>query len=170
MIKLREVRKSRKMTQAELADAVRYADPTVSQMTISVLEQGELYPSEKLRDAICKALSCTEAELYDGIEAYFVPAEEKEYSMTTKVLGQLLSEKPISRHDLSKTLEISDRRARSWVQKAREEGMVICNTQDSSGYYLPSSVEDLKRQYRQNQNRAISILRQQKYIKRRLNE
>lgn len=170
MIKLKEKRKAAGLTQTQLANMVRYADPTADQTTISVLERGELYPSEKLRDAICKALSCSESELYDGVEAYFVPAEEKEYSASTKILALVLSEEPITRKDLSKTLEVSDRHTRKWIQKARDEGMVICNTQDGSGYYLPNSVEDLKRQYRQNQNRAISILRQQKYIRRRLNE
>ena len=47
--------------------------------------------------------------------------------------------------------------------------MVICNAQDGEGYFLPRTKEDLERQYRQNQNRALAILRQQKHIRRRLN-
>lgn len=92
MIKLKEARKAKGMTQAELARAVRYADPTADQTTISVLERGELYPTERLRDALCEALECSEADLYDGVEHFFVPAPEViEISETTLRLAELLS-------------------------------------------------------------------------------
>lgn len=40
MIKLKEVRKAKGLTQAQLAAKVRHADPTADQTTISVLERG----------------------------------------------------------------------------------------------------------------------------------
>lgn len=171
MIKLKEARKAAGMTQAELASAVRYADPTADQTMISVLERGELYPGEKLRDALCAVLHVTEAQLYDGVEAFFVPAQERQFSQTTKLLAMTLAEGlPVSREDLRKAFGVSDRKIRRWIQTAREEGLVICNAQNGDGYFLPADETDLKRQYQQNQNRALSILRQQKYIRRRLRE
>lgn len=182
MIKLREMRKARGLTQAELAKKVRHADPTADQTTISVLERGELYPSEKLRDALCEALACTEADLYDGVEAFFVPATAPTYSPETEALSQIFTayEKdfgshPVAPWQLQAHMAIrfgtpySERKLRKAIQKARQEGMVICNAQNGEGYFLPRTKEDLERQYKQNQNRALAILRQQKHIRRRLN-
>lgn len=179
MIKLREMRLARGMTQTDLAKAVRYADPAVDQTMISVLERGELYPSEKLRDALCEALGCSEAELYDGVEALFVPSAEREYSDTTRILEAVFanqSAKHISRNRLRQQIRewcgmiISDRTMRKWVEKARQEGMVIGNDQDGNGYYLPESASELEGIYRQNQHRAMAILAQQKHIRKRLKE
>lgn len=171
MIKLREMRKARGLTQAELASKVRHADPTADQTTISVLERGELYPSEKLRDALMEALNCTEAELYDGVEAFFVPASEKEFSENTVFLRIVLDAAGVvTRGQIAEILRVSDRKARKIIAEAREEGLIICNTQDGNGYFLPKTAEDLRRQYKQNQSRALSILRQQKYIRRRLKD
>lgn len=181
MIKLKEIRKARGMTQAELAAKVRHADPTADQTMISVLERGQLYPSESLRDALCEVLECTEAELYDGIEAFFVPADEREFSETTMILAEIFTErtgkfKYISREYLrsiyaQKTGAVaSDRTVRKAIEKARQEGMIICNAQDGNGYFLPNSYEDLDAQERRNTNRALAILRQNKFIRRRKKE
>ena len=169
MIKLREVRKARGLTQAQLAEKVKHVDPTADQTMISVLERGEIYPGEKLRDALCSALECTEAELYDGVEAFFVPAQDKEFSDTTVFLRMVLEYGgTITRPEICDILKCSDRKARKIIETARQEGLVIANMQDGKGYFLPTDYNDLKRLYRQNQSRALSILAQQKYIKRKM--
>lgn len=180
MIKLKEIRKAKNMTQAELAARVRHADPTVDQTVISVLERGQLYPSESLRDALCEALECTEAELYDGIEAFFVPSDEKEFSESTKILAEIFTErtgeyKYISRERLrglfcERTGARTDRDLRRAIEKARQEGMVICNAQDGNGYFLPNTYEELDAQEKRNTNRAVAILRQNKFIRLRKKE
>ena len=180
MIKLKEIRKARGMTQAELAAKVRHADPTVDQTVISVLERGQLYPSESLRDALCDALGCTEAELYDGIEAFFVPSDDREFSETTKILAEIFTErtgkyKYISREYLrrlfcEKAGAKTDRDLRRAIERARQEGMVICNAQDGNGYFLPNTYEELDAQEKRNTSRAIAILRQNKFIRRRKKE
>lgn len=183
MIKLREKRRERGLTQAELAAKVRHADPTADQTTISVLERGDLYPGEKLRDALCEALECTEADLYDGVEAFFVPATAPKYSPETEALSQIFaayektfgSTGPLGAWYLQGQMAMifgtpySERKLRKAIQKARQEGMVICNAQNGEGYFLPRTKEDLERQYKQNQNRALAILKQQKHIRRRIN-
>lgn len=173
MIKLKEIRKARGMTQGELAAKVAHADPTVDQMVISVLERGELYPSEKLRDALCEALGCTEADLYDGVEAFFVPAPAVEYSESTKMLASVLgrgAENAVSREQLSILTGMKDRKMREKIEKARQEGLCIANEQNGAGYYIPITEAEIRRQWKINQNRAISVLRQQKHLKERLNE
>ncbi len=171
MIKLKEMRKARGLTQAQLAEKVKRVDPTADQTMISVLERGELYPGEKLRDALCAALDCTEAELYDGVEAFFVPAEDKEFSDLTVYMRILLDAcGTITREELASVLKTSDRKARKIVEMARDEGLIIANRQDGKGYFLPKTVEDLKALYNMNQSRAIAILRQQKHIRRAIRE
>lgn len=170
MIKLKEVRKAKGLTQAQLAEKVRKADPTADQTMISVLERGEMYPSEKLRDALCDALDCTEAELYDGVEAFFVPADEKPFSETTIMLGMVLDKSgKVTRAELNEILDVSDRKMRKWIETARQEGLVIANDQDGKGYYRPTTKEELIALYNQNQSRALAILRQQKHIRREIN-
>lgn len=48
--------------------------------------------------------------------------------------------------------------------------MLIMNDQDGAGYYLSEDLSDLKRQYNRGRARALSILRQQKYLKRKIKE
>lgn len=177
MIKLKEMRQKRGLSQTALAEKVRHADPTASQMTISVLEQGELYPSEKLRDALCEALDCSEEDLYDGVEAMFVPAVKSEQSRTTEIIGEILSYgNRIPRGALRAILSlklgrsITDRQMRHYIEIARQEGLVIGNEQDGRGYYIPETLKELEITYRQNQSRALAILKQQKHIRRKMAE
>lgn len=180
MVKLAEMRKARGLSQKALAEMVRHADPTVDQAVISVLERGDIYPGEKLRDALCSALECEEGDLYDGIEALFVPASDTEVSDTTKLIGEIFAEyeahgvTTLTRGHLRRILserigeQISDRTMREWISKARREGMIIANAQNGMGYYRPETREELEAQYQQNQHRAMAILAQQKHIRRRL--
>ncbi len=183
MVKLAEMRKARGLSQKALAEMVRHADPTVDQAVISVLERGDIYPGEKLRDALCSALECEEGDLYDGIEALFVPASDTEVSETTKMIADIFDlaenmEYPgpvwITRKAMRMIIsermgeDISDRTIREWISKARREGLIIANGQDGRGYYRPETREELEAQYRQNQHRAMAILAQQKHIRRRL--
>ena len=177
MIKLKEMRQKRGMSQTALAEKVKHADPTVSQMTISVLEQGELYPSEKLRDALCEALECSEEDLYDGVEAMFVPSAEMKQSRTTEILGNIFeAHQRLTREHLRILLSarlgqhVSDRTMRHYIEIARQEGLVIGNDQDGAGYYIPETLKELEITYRQNQSRALAILKQQKHIRRKMAE
>ena len=180
MIKLKEMRQKRGLSQTALAEMVKHADPTASQMTISVLESGELYPSEKLRDALCEALNCAEEDLYDGVEAMFVPAVENEMSKTTEILAEIFAEnkgdrkinREVLRFILSAKMhaQVSDRQMRHYIEIAKQEGLVIGNDQDGRGYYIPETLKELEITYRQNQSRALAILKQQKHIRRKMAE
>ena len=179
MIKLKETRQAKGLTQSELAQAVRYADPTADQVLISCLERGDLYPGEKLRDAICKALDCTEADIYDGIEAYFVPAEETHWSDTTAMLAEIFDMFPediISRRRLRQEIsrreghEIADRTMRKWIAQAQREGLTIGNDQNGFGYFMPRTLEEYERIDRQIYNRAMSLLVKRKKIREKINE
>ena len=79
-------------------------------------------------------------------------------------------ENAISRRELVYLMNLPDRRVRKLIQEARDRGELILNAQDGCGYYTSDDEGELKRQYRTNRNRALSILRQQKHIRRRLRE
>lgn len=79
-------------------------------------------------------------------------------------------ENAVRRADLVRRLNLPDRTVRRMIQDARDRGEVILNDQSGAGYYISDDVGELKRQYRTNRNRALSILRQQKYLSRRIEE
>ena len=74
------------------------------------------------------------------------------------------------REDLALKLDLSDRKVRSLIEKARQEGCLIMNNQDGRGYYLPASIEDIERQYWQDTNRALAIFKRRKHMRRLLKE
>lgn len=103
--------------------------------------------------------------------------EEPEYSETTKVIKAIFDtqhriQREALRLYLSAALKenISDRKMRALLEIAKNEGFVIGNNQDGQGYYVPETLKELEIIYRQNENRALSILRQQKHIKRKMME
>lgn len=79
-------------------------------------------------------------------------------------------DKAISREALTELLHTTDRVMRRMIQRAREEGLVIINAQDGSGYFQSADVADLAAQYRQDTARAMSILKRRKHIRQILKE
>jgi len=76
----------------------------------------------------------------------------------------------VTRAELVAAMGVCDRAVRNLIEDARREGTIIINTGDGKGYYLSDDVEDLKRQYKLNQSRAMSVLVQQKFLRRRIKE
>lgn len=76
----------------------------------------------------------------------------------------------VTREQLATRLCLPDRTVRKLIQEARDRGELILNAQDGRGYYISDDVGELERQYQTNRNRALSILRQQKHIRRRVRE
>lgn len=79
-------------------------------------------------------------------------------------------ENAVTRGELVAQLNLPDRTIRRLIQEARDRGEVIINAQDGTGYYKSDDIGELKRQYKTNRNRALSILRQQIYIEKRVLE
>lgn len=77
-------------------------------------------------------------------------------------------ENAVTRGELVAILNLPDRQIRKLIQEARDRGEIIINAQDGAGYYKSDDEGELKRQYLTNQNRAMSILRQQKHIRKKL--
>ena len=54
---------------------------------------------------------------------------------------------------------LSDRVVRERIEELRNEGHLICNLQNGSGYFLADTDEEVEQQYKQDCARAMSILR-----------
>lgn len=76
----------------------------------------------------------------------------------------------VTREWLRAALNLPDRAVRKLIADARDRGVPIINDQDGVGYYITDDVSQLRRQYYTNRRRAMSILRQQKYLRRRISE
>ena len=84
----------------------------------------------------------------------------------------------ISREQLSKQTGYTDRSCRNLIEEARNDGKLIINLQDGSGYFQISDedVKDLDTlnllslQYRQDRARALSILKRNKKLRKLLKE
>ena len=78
----------------------------------------------------------------------------------------------VSRAELCRLTGNTDRANREAMEELRQEGYVICNDQDGKGYYIPSmeDIAAIKRQYARNQHRAMSILVQQKHLRKLLKD
>lgn len=79
-------------------------------------------------------------------------------------------ENAVTRAQLCAITGLHDRAVRKLIEIARIEGAIIINEQDGAGYYISDDPKDIRRQMATNRNRAISILRQQKYLRRKLEE
>ena len=92
--------------------------------------------------------------------------------MTMKILDYIGTgkENAVTREELTERLSLPDRTIRSMIEAARREGVLIINDGSGAGYYISDNLEDLKRQQKMNNSRAMSILVQQKYLRRRIKE
>lgn len=79
-------------------------------------------------------------------------------------------ENAVTRVELALRTGLPDRKVRKLIEEARKDGAPILNDQDGVGYYLSEEPGELKRQYRTNRSRALSILRQNTRLRRRIEE
>ena len=75
-----------------------------------------------------------------------------------------------TREQLCRLTGMSDRAVRSEIEKLRNDGVIIINRQDGKGYYISEDPVEMERQYKQNYARAMSILKQQKHLRRKMKE
>lgn len=72
----------------------------------------------------------------------------------------------VKRKDLPGRFLTNDRDARQMIETARREGVVICNDYDGNGYYIPTELDELVRQFRRSRAMANAINAQIGAIKR----
>ncbi len=76
----------------------------------------------------------------------------------------------VTRDYLRECTAMTDRVIRKEIEQARRDGVIIINNQDGKGYYISEDLDDIEKQYKQNNSRAMSILVQQKHLRSKLKE
>lgn len=79
-------------------------------------------------------------------------------------------DKALTRAQLVAMTGQSDRKVRKEIEEARDQGVLIICDQDGAGYYISEDPKDLRRQLMTNQARATSIMKKQKFLRRKLAE
>lgn len=79
-------------------------------------------------------------------------------------------ENAVSRGYLCAKTGLPDRKVREEIEQARRRGAIIINAQDGAGYYRSEDIKDIAKQYNMNERRALSILAQQKHLRKRLKD
>lgn len=89
-----------------------------------------------------------------------------------EIINLIPEDKPIRRWELKELAATSDRKVRRAIQEAREDGILIVNMQDGSGYQRvkDTDLEQIRRQYQLNLARMISLSKQQKTLRAILKE
>lgn len=89
-----------------------------------------------------------------------------------EIISLIPEDRPIKRWELRELSGISDRKVRRAIQEAREDGILIVNMQDGSGYQKVSEddLTQIRKQYQLNQARMISLSKQQKALRAILKE
>jgi len=87
----------------------------------------------------------------------------------TMLITSLISGKK-DRYALKEALQMPDRRVREVIEDARNAGYMIINDGDGTGYYIAQSIEDIKRYYRIEKARAMSITKRLEKVEKLLEE
>lgn len=173
---LQERRQALGLTQPQVSAKLREVDPRYDVGMVSRLENGVCLPSPKVLIALEDTLQASQAELYGDdelsvMEAIAATEPLPEPSPEIEELVDLIyvgKSGGVSREYLSANLGVSDREVRSRIAEARRLGFTILNDQDGRGYYLSDDPDEWERQFRQDTNRALSILARRKTIRARL--
>ncbi len=98
--------------------------------------------------------------------------EEMRAGMRARVLSCLMHGQDLAndRSWIAMHLGMSDRTVRQMIEELRNEGHLICNSQDGRGYFIAETDAEIARQYRQDCARAMSILRRIKPFRRAMKE
>lgn len=76
----------------------------------------------------------------------------------------------ITREELARMFDASDRSVRRAIEEARKMGYFIINDQNGAGYYRTDDLDTIERQYKQDTSRAMAILARRKAMRKFLRE
>ena len=180
MNNLRLWRESRGLKQTELAAMVKPIDARIDSSMISRFENEMCLPTPSVSKALASALNVPESLLFGGTEQLYISgvvdgdarAEPESMDVTDLIAHFREAGKgaAISRRALASMMDVSDRHLRRIIEEARNCGYLIINDSDGTGYFLAASSADIERHFRQENARALSILKRLKAARTRLKE
>lgn len=164
---IKERREQLGLQQKELLTLIRQDEPRMDIGSLSRIENGFLLPaSEKVMMSLCKHLQAAPSDLFSGVEIFAIEMAEFPREANTDVLAGVLKyghKNAIKREELCEILGVSDRKMRKMVERAKRDGLAICNDLDDDGYYIADTPEEYDRQYQRIYHRAMSMMVQLKH-------
>ena len=77
-------------------------------------------------------------------------------------------ENAVTRGQLCSLTGLPDRSVRECIEVARREGVMVVN--NGNGYYIATDIADIKRQYKTDRKRALSVLYRLKAMRKILKD
>lgn len=157
---LKAARKAKGWTQKQTAARVG-----CDRLTYGLIESGKCLPTPKTAASMLHefggAVSGLFPEYDDLLTAAAESAQKATFSKEAETVIKCIPigrSNAISRARLAEITGLGDRNVRKRIAEARQAGLLIVNSQDGKGYYFADTTEDVKRQYKQDKARALSIL------------
>jgi len=166
---IKERREQLGMQQKELLALLRQDEPRLDPGTFSRIENGFVLPvSEELLASLEKHLQTPRSDLFNGLEVFAIECSEFPREANTDVVAHALKygkKNAIKREDLAAMLGVTDRKMRKMLERAKRDGLAICNDQDNDGYYIADTPEEYDREYQRIYSRAMCMMVQLKHYR-----
>ena len=165
------------LTQPQVSDALKVADPRMDVGMVSRFERGACLPTPKVLEALESILQAPRTALFEADELAAIAEFESDSTQkfaavevppNIRLVVDMIpvgKKNAITREKLARLLGTNDRTARELVRKAREYGYIIINEQDGRGYYRTDDLDMMERQYKQDTRRALSVLSRRKTLR-----
>jgi transcriptional regulator with XRE-family HTH domain len=157
-------------------DVVRLLRPRCPIMDVSLyskIENGHCLPNKETMKALEAALQAPVSVLFEPDELAALPDDEgQEKALCVNPYYAMLAtaipygrRNAITRQALAAKLGMNDRAARKAIEEARAAGLLIMCEQNGRGYYQSDDPVEMRCQYQQDTNRAMSILKRRKPLR-----
>lgn len=164
---IKERREQLGLQQKELLALIRQDEPRMDIGSLSRIENGFLLPaSEEVLASLERHLQTSRSDLFSGVEIFAIEMAEFPREANTDLLASVLKyghKNAIKREELCEILGVSDRKMRKMVERAKRDGLAVCNDGDDDGYYIADTPEEYDRQYQRIYHRAMSMMVQLKH-------
>lgn len=169
MTTIKERREALGLQQKDLLAMLREDEPRLDAGTLSRIENGFVLPvSEELLTSLEKHLQTTRSDLFSGVEVFAIECSNFPREANTDVVAGVLKygkKNAIKREELCEKLGVSDRKMRKMLERAKRDGLAVCNDQDNDGYYIADTPEEYDREYQRIYSRAMCMMVELKHYR-----
>lgn len=161
------------LTQEEVSRELKKHDSRMDVSMVSRFETGACLPPPHVLWGLENVLK---ADRHDLLGADVLEGTEESEHTGNPEIARVVAAIPfghrnaVPRRELAARLGMEDRRMRKLIEAARAGGAIIINASDGRGYYQSDDLAEMTLQYRQDRSRALSILKRQKTLRRKLKE
>ncbi|MBQ3557835.1 MAG: helix-turn-helix transcriptional regulator [Oscillospiraceae bacterium] len=177
MNRLQERRLELGLSQPDVSAKLKEIDPRMDVGMVSRFERGACLPTLPVLIGLETILQAPRTALFGedelGAAQEFKVVEGQETSPVTERLASLVPfgrHNAISRRVLAAKLGMNDRQMRHAIEDARGEGLIILCECNGRGYYQSNDLDEIYRQYIQDTNRAMAILKRRRPMRNLLKQ